>query len=159
MKRIATIFFFCLATVFISCEESLTPNPPTFYKIITGNTKKTWKLTALKWTGEGKDDITYPVSNCYKDDRYIFYANAENLYEITGGTIKCSSDESATLVSDTWSMVNATATLTIILPLFSDNPLPFIVQKITSKEMTLQIYIDQDNTYSYVVTMQSVSEE
>ncbi|HZX75184.1 MAG TPA: hypothetical protein VFE57_12230, partial [Cyclobacteriaceae bacterium] len=156
MKRIITIFFICMMTIFVSCEESVTPNPPTFYKIITGNNKKTWKLTALKWTGEGQDDIKYTLGNCYKDDLYIFYANTEKLYEVTGGTIKCSSDETATLVSDTWSMVNATATLTVVIPIFSDNPLPFFVQKVTSKEMTLQIYLDQDNKYSYVVTMQSV---
>lgn len=160
MKGIATIFSIFLVAMLASCEESITPNPPTFYKIITGNnTKKTWKITQLKWTGKGKDDITYSIGTCYKDDRYIFYANAENLYEVSGGTVKCSSDEGATLVSDTWSLVNATATLTVILPLFSDNPLPFFIQKVTSKEMTLRIYLDQDNQYSYVVTMESVSEE
>ena len=159
MKRIITLFFISLTAIFVSCEESFTPNPPTFYKIITGNNKKTWRLTALKWTGEDTDDISYSLSNCYKDDRYVFYANKENLYEINGGTVKCSSDENATLVSDRWSLTNATATLTIILPIFSDNPLPFFIQKVTSKEMTLQIYLDQENKYSYVATMQSVSEE
>jgi len=158
MQRVLILFL--LSLICLSCEESLTPNPPTFYKIITGdNLKKSWKITGLKWTGEGKDDIGYSLAPCYKDDRYVFYANTDNLYEVLGGTTKCSSDESATLVSDTWSLVNATATLTLVIPVFSDNPLPFFIQKITSKEMTLRIYLDQENKYSYVVTMESVSEE
>jgi hypothetical protein len=148
----------CLLVV-LSCSEDVEPNPLEYYKIITGKTKKTWKMTTIQWTGEGKDDITYSLNNCLRDDLYVFYANSERLYEVTNGATKCSSDESDTLVSDQWSFVNATATLTIIFPLLSDGALPFYVKKLTSKEMVIEIYVDQDSKYSYKMTMQSVSEE
>jgi len=154
--KISAIFFLLS---FVSCSEDPKPVVEDFYKIITGQTKKTWKVTGIKWTGDGKDDINYSLSSCYKDDLYTFYANEERLYEVSNGATKCSDSEPDQLVSDEWAFVNATSILTIIFPLLSDNSLPFFVRKVTSKEMTIEIYIDQDNTYSYIATFQSVSEE
>lgn len=154
--KISAVFF--LFSI-ISCSEEPKPVVEEFYKIITGKTKKTWKVTGIKWTGDGKSDINYDLSSCYKDDLYTFYANEERLYEVSNGPTKCDSAEPDQLVSDEWAFVNATSTLTIIFPLLSSNSLPFFVRKVTSKEMTIEIYIDQDNTYSYIATLQSVSEE
>jgi hypothetical protein len=156
MRRIAIASLFLLL---VACSEDVKVIKPAYSKVFTGNTKKSWKITGLKWTGEGKDDISYSLRPCEKDDLYTFYANNEKLYEVSNGAIKCSSDEADLLVSDVWSFINATSTLTAIFPLLSDSALPFFVRKITSKEMTLEIYIDQDNKYSYQITMQSVSEE
>ena len=159
MRKIAKpLFLLSIILVLLSCSENPQPVTPEFYKIITGKTKKTWKVTTIQWTGEGKSDITYSLNSCLKDDLYVFYANEERLYEVTNGASKCSSDEADTIISDVWSFVNATSTLTIIMPLLSDSNLPFFVRKVTSKEMTLEIYIDQDSKYSYKITMQSVSE-
>ncbi len=142
-----------------ACSEDPEPIPTEFSKIITGTTKKTWKMVSIQWTGDGKDPITYGLNSCYRDDLYTFYANAERLYEVDNGPTKCSDEEPSQLVSDSWSFINATSTLNIIFPLLSDNVLPFYLKKVTSKEMTLEIYLDQDNKYSYKITMQSVSEQ
>jgi len=141
-----------------SCSEDPKPIVEDFYKTITGQTKKTWKLTAITWKGDGKDDIKYS-DPCFSDDRYTFYANEERLYEFSYGSIKCDAEEPEGMISDEWSFVNATSTLTIIFPLLSSNSLPFFVRKVTSKEMTIEIYLDQDNKYSYMATLQSISEE
>ena len=159
MKMLTKIITSLFLMVLVSCSEDPKPIVEEFYKAITGKTKKTWKITGIKWKGDGKDDINYSLSNCYKDDLYTFYANEERLYEVNNGPTKCSDSEPNQLVSDQWSFVNATSTLTIIFPLLSDNSLPFFVRKVTSKEMTIEIYIDQDNKYSYIATLQSVSEE
>ncbi len=159
MKTVSLLFLTTVILLFTGCSEDLEPVAPEYYHIFTGKNKKTWKISKLTWTGQGKSNVTLNFSSCYKDDSYVFYANKDNAYEVTGGSSKCSATESGTLVSDSWSFVNATATLNIIIPLFSDNSLPFYVIKATTSEMTLEIYLDQDNTYSYQVTMQSVSEE
>jgi len=159
MKTRLQIVTACLILLMGACSEDPKPIPTEFSKVITGNTKKTWKMTAIQWTGDGKDPINYSLSSCFKDDLYTFYANEERLYEVDNSPTKCGDDEPAQLVSDSWSFINATATLNIIFPLLSDNVLPFYLKKVTSKEMTLEIYLDQDNIYSYKITMQSVSEE
>jgi len=160
MKTVLKIVLLSLPLLFSACSEELVPDPPQYYHIFTGENKKTWKITKLVWTGVGKTDVNYTSQiSCYRDDSYIFHADKDNSYEIIGGSTKCSTDELSTLVSDQWSFVNATATLNIIMPLLSDSTLPFYVIKATSSEMTLEIYLDQDNQYSYQVTMQSVSTE
>ena len=159
MRLITKLSIVFSLLIFASCSEDPKPIVNEFYKIITGKTKKTWKVTGIKWTGDEKEDINYSLSSCYKDDLYTFYANEERLYEVSNGPSKCSDSEPDQLVSDSWSFVNATSTLTIVFPLLSDSSLPYFVRKVTSKEMTLEIYIDQDNTYSYAITLQSVSEE
>jgi hypothetical protein len=160
MNRIYKSLIVCLSfMIILSCSEEQQPQPLEYYKIITGKTKKTWKMSTIQWTGEGKDDINYSLNSCLRDDLYVFYANTERLYEVTNGASKCASDEPDTIISDEWSFVNATATLTIIFPLLSDNSLPFYVEKVTAKEMVLQIYVDDESKYSYKITLQSVSEE
>ncbi|MBA4144304.1 MAG: hypothetical protein DI538_23755 [Azospira oryzae] len=160
MKTILKIVLLSLPVLFSACSEELKPNPPEYYRIFTGQNKKTWKITKLIWTGEGKTDVNYTSQiACYRDDSYVFHADKDNMYEVIGGSVKCSANEASALVSDKWSFVNATATLNIIMPLLSDNTLPFYVIKASSSEMTLEIYLDQDSQYSYQVTMQSVSTE
>jgi hypothetical protein len=141
------------------CSEEKEPEIPNYYNVFTGKTKKSWRVTGMKWTGDDKDDLTYSLGSCVRDDLYVFYANTERLYEVNAGSVKCSNDEPSQFVSDSWSFVNATSTLTIIFPLLSDNSLPFLMRKVTSKEMSMEIYFDQDKKYSYIITMQSVSEE
>jgi hypothetical protein len=160
MSKLILIIGVASVLLINGCSETTEPKPLDAHKILTGNTKKTWKLTTIKWTGESKDDITYGLPTCIKDDLYIFYATTERLYEVRNGASKCDSDEPDRIVNDEWAFVNATATLTIIMPLlYEDGSLPFYVKKLTSKEMVLEIYLDQDSKYSYILTMQSVSEE
>jgi hypothetical protein len=159
MNSFVKFFICCILLLAFSCSEDPEVSLPTSYKLITGNTKKSWKITTLEWTGDGKKGVTYSLPGCLKDDLYIFYNNSSRLYEVTNGSLKCDPTDQDKIVSDEWSFVNATATLNIIQPLFSDSSLPFYVKKLTAKEMVLEIYTDQDNKYSYKITMQSVSEE
>jgi len=150
---------FLFVLFLLSCSEENKIVKPEYSKIFSGNTKKTWKITGLKWTGENKEDVTFSI-RCFSDDRYTFYANAERLFEVSTGTLKCSSKHPENdFVSDSWSFVNATSTLSFVMPIFSNSPIPFFVRKVASKEMTIELYLDQDNKYSYIITMQSVSEE
>lgn len=158
-RRLILVYLCLLLMIMLGCSEEVVPKGPEYYRVFTGQNKKTWKITKLVWTGEGKSDVTINFSNCFKDDLYIFYADKDNQYEVIGGTNKCDTNESNLLVSNSWSFVNASATLSIIIPLFSNNSLPFIATKVSKSEMTLEIYLDQNNTYSYQITMQSVSEE
>jgi hypothetical protein len=82
--KIVTISFILLA----SCSEDVKPTPLEYNKIFSGKTKKTWKVASLKWKGDGKDDISYNLGSCDKDNLYTFYANAENLYEVSNGATK-----------------------------------------------------------------------
>ncbi len=99
-----------------ACSESKEPEPITFYQVFTGKTQKSWVVTGVTWTGEGQSDINYSLNACYADDEYIFYANADRRYQVTNGSRKCDSTEPDILVDDSWSFVNATATLTIAAP-------------------------------------------
>jgi hypothetical protein len=62
-------------------------------------------------------------------------------------------------MTDTWSFNNATATLTIILPIFSSNRLPFIVRKLDEDDLTLEIFFDQEGTASYRIYFELTDEE
>jgi hypothetical protein len=159
-KKISLSLLVCFSfMIIVSCTEDPQTIPLESYRLITGKTKKTWQLTSLQWTGDEKDDITYGLPNCIRDDVYVFYANYERLYEVRNGASKCKEEEADVVVSDQWSFVNAKSKLTIIFPLLAEGSLPFYVKKLTSKEMVIEIYLDQDSKYSYKMTLQSVSEE
>ncbi len=142
-----------------ACSESKEPEPITFYQVFTGKTQKSWVVTGVTWTGEGQSDINYSLNACYADDEYIFYANADRRYQVTNGSRKCDSTEPDILVDDSWSFVNATATLTIAFPLLADGPLPFYVRSVNDSKMELEIFIDQDNKYSYRIELKAEGAE
>ena len=161
MKKVTIYFLFSAILGIASCEEEITPNPPDYYHLITGNTKKTWKITKLEWAKGGIPDAVSDLESCDRDNLYTFYSNSDRLFEVNYGNNKCFPSDEGTILTDQWSLVNATATLSIPIPIyvFPINALPFFIKKATKKEMSLVIYIDQDNLYSYTITMQSVSEE
>lgn len=159
MKRIIQLTgFYIVVLLFAACSEDVEPKPLTYSKVFTGTSQKTWVVSAIQWTGEGESDINYSLQACIADDQYVFYANADRQYQVTNGSRKCASDEADVLLDDTWSFVNATATLTIVLPFLSDSRLPFFVRSVTDTEMELEIFIDQDNRYSYRITLSTVDE-
>lgn len=116
-------------------------------------------MTSLQWTGDGKNTLNFSVASCIRDNLYIFYANEERLYEVDNGSSKCNSNEAQALISDVWSLNSATSTLTIIFPLLSDNALPFTLRSLKSNELVFDIYLDNEEKYTYKITMTSVSEE
>jgi len=139
------------------CHESLEPTPYVFTKYFTGENSKTWAMTFVEETEGGKVIDRFPVE-CTQDDKYIFYATSDRLYEVHSGATKCYKDEPATL-TDTWSFTNASATLTIILPVFSSQRLPFIVRKVDENDLTLEFFLDQEGTTSYRIYFELKDEE
>jgi hypothetical protein len=141
-----------------SCSEEVKPTPYTYTQIFSGKTSKTWVFTSLVLWQEGKPDINYTLPNCIRDDRYIFYANAEKTYEVTNGPSKCASEEPDVIVTDTWAFINAGATLTITIPFLADFSLPYIVREIDKNDMLLEIFIDFEGTQSYRIGFESIEE-
>lgn len=139
------------------CREDLEPTPYTYTQLFTGKNSKTWAMTFVEETEGGKVIDRFPIQ-CAEDDDYIFYATSDRLYEVKSGSAKCFEDEPATM-TDTWSFNNATATLTIILPVLSAQQLPFIVRKVDEDDLTLEIFFDQEGTASYRIYFELTDEE
>ena len=158
MKRI--ILLILLATSGFSCSEKTDPQPYTYSKVFTGETKKTWKVTFLEETLNGEIVDTFTVG-CGTDDEYIFYNNSEHTFEVITGNNKCdTAPEEPDTIKDTWTFSNASATLTMILPFFtSDQSLPMIVRKVKGDKMELEIFLDEKNTSSYRVHFDAIDEE
>ena len=139
----------------LSCSETLEPKPNEFAKIFSSETSKTWLIRSIQLREEGKSTQTFGLPPCLGDDEYIFYANLEKTFEVSNGSSKCNADEPDVLVSDSWEFSNANATMKIILPLFSDNKLPFFVRSVDDKEMELEIFLDEKNTSSYRINFKA----
>ena len=142
--------------ILVSCSEEVIPTPYEYTKIFTGETSKTWKLKFLEQTLDGDVEETFNVS-CGSDDQYVFYANSERAYKVTTGTKKCDVDESD-VIDDSWSFNNASATLTMILPFFTTSSLPFIVREAKKNKLELEFFLDEENTKSYRIHLESVKE-
>ncbi|MEO5978104.1 MAG: hypothetical protein ABIS36_26565 [Chryseolinea sp.] len=145
-----------LISVF-SCEEELKPMPFTFTKFFTGATSKTWKVSFFEETLNGTVTDNF-LPGCIADDQFKFYANAEHLYETTSGTNKCFEDE-AGLTSSSWSYTTNNATLIMLLPIFSSDPLPFFVRKVNKDDLQIEIFLDDKNTASYRIHLKVIDEE
>src|SRR4051812_22917334 len=87
----------------LSCSEEVKPTPFTYTHVFTGQNSKTWSLDKVLLKKTGQDDQQITLSSCEKDDRYIFYANGERLFEVDNGRTSCDATEEQTLVSYTWS--------------------------------------------------------
>lgn len=135
------------ALILSGCHERLEPTPYQYSHYFTGKKSKTWVMSYAEATKDGEVADRFPI-DCTKDDEYVFYATSDRLYEVKSGTVKCF-DQEPDSMTDTWSFTNATATLTILLPILSDQPLPFIVRKVDDNDLTLEIFLDQEGTESY----------
>jgi hypothetical protein len=138
------------------CTKEVTPTPYPYTKVFTGVHSKTWKLKFLEQTLNGAVEETFNIA-CSSDDEYTFYANFERAYKSSAGANKCDPRD-ANVIDDTWGFDNASATLTMILPFFRESSLPFIVREAKKNNMVLEIFIDQKNTESYRIHLESTSE-
>jgi hypothetical protein len=150
------LFSTCLIAA-VGCSEEFTPTPYAYSKIFTGENNKTWKITLIEETLDGSVVDKF-LPSCLTDDRYIFYANPERSLEAISGSRKCFDGE-ADVTTDTWSFSNATATLTMILPILSDSSLPFIVREAEDDDMEVEIFFDETNTGSYRIHFEAIDEE
>ena len=140
----------------ISCSEDLKPTPYVYTKVFTGENSKTWKIKFFEQTLNGEINDTFSV-NCSSDDLYTFYANSERTLQIKTGSKKCSSTE-ASVITDSWSFNNGSATLIMILPVLADFSLPMIVKEAGKNKMVLEIFLDAANTESYRIHFESTNE-
>jgi len=158
MKKLSNLFIVSISVLtVISCSEELKPTPYTYTKIFTGENNKTWKIKLFEETLNG-EVIDKFLPSCASDDKFKFYANTEHLFEAVSGSRKCAEDE-PDVTSDSWSFSNANATLTMVLPIFADNSLPFFVREADEDDMKVEIFLDETNTASYRIHFEKVDEE
>jgi len=158
MRSLSKLFIIILSVLIVnSCSEELNPTPYTYTKIFTGENNKTWKIKLFEETLEG-EIIDKLLPTCVSDDKFIFYANSEHSFDAVSGSKKCAEDE-PDVTTNTWSFSNATATLTMVLPILSDNALPYIVREADAGDMEVEIFFDETNTASYRIHFEAIDEE
>jgi hypothetical protein len=156
MKAKSYIVIGCLLGL-LACSETVTVVPFTYPEVFTGKTSRSWTIRNYQLLRDGKGTLTGGLSSCESDNTYTFYNTPERTYQITDGSKKCNASDPNVLVDSSWSFINSTATLTIVMPLFSESPLPFIVKEVDDTKMVLDIYLD-DSRY-FRLNLKSVSSD
>lgn len=160
MRFAAHIFLGIICFWLIGCSETKEPTPYTYTQIFTGKTSKTWKIDRVLFRESGKTDAPLSLSSCVRDDLYIFYANTEKKFDVQNGTIACSDDTDNLLISYKWEFNQASASLSMVMPhLFGPYFIPFTVKEAKSDKMTLEIFLDEAATISYLFEFKRVSED
>jgi hypothetical protein len=153
MRHLLLQILFVWGGVFLlaGCSEKLDPQPATYSKMLTGETSKSWRLTTLQILEKATivESIPLPANNCVGDDLYVFFAGTEKRFQVTEGTRKCSPTDPDLIIENNWSLTNANATLSFVVPLLADFPLPFILKKMTTTELSVEIYLEDDDDTSY----------
>jgi hypothetical protein len=149
MKLTRYITIAGIFSLLLSCSEPLKVVPITYSQIFSGKTKKTWTIRSIQSIENGKGTQTFSLDACVYDDQYVFYNDFGKTFQVLGGSNKCNDSDADVLVDNNWSFVNATATLTMIVPILSDQPLPFTVKEVDATKMTVDIYIDDAKTSAY----------
>lgn len=149
MKKSAQyILITAVATLILSCSQGVDPTPLDYTKIISGEVSKTWKLRSISFRNAGDPD--WKLSDpCWADDDYTFYRDAERKYEFKSGSVKCDATEQKVTITDTWAFINANSTLFFVMPLLSENALPFTVVDIDKNDLTLEFFFNDAGTQSY----------
>jgi len=142
----------------LSCSEDVNPTPYNYTKVFTGENSKTWRITHFEQTLNGKV-VNRFSAECVGDDRYIFYANVDRKFEARNGSKKCYNPPEPSVIEDSWSFNNASATLNIVISFLADFSLPYIVREAEKEDMVLEIFLDQENTQSYRIHFDLVDED
>ncbi len=154
MRIYALLVAVLLTGLFSGCTEEKEPEPFTYSQLLTGTTSKTWRMTGVRYLENGESQpINAP---CAYDDQYIFHNDGLNTFEYRAGSSgKCNSDEPDS-VQDSWSLVNATASLTFAIPLLTGNiTYPFIIRSLTENTLTVEIFFEGDQaSYRFIFTAQ-----
>jgi hypothetical protein len=143
----------------LACSEPVEVEPLTYSEIITGETKRAWSIRSLQLVRPGKADITYRILDCEVDDLYVFYNNPEKTFQVLIGQVCNEGDPQ--IAESSWSFVNATSTLTMLIPLLTDPPyglVPFVLKEIDDQKMVLDVYLDDQGT-AYRINFQIASLE
>ena len=142
------------------CSEKIEPKPPTYSQILTGTEKKSWKVVTFQVIDDGVASPVTPIAQsgipgCITDDLCTFYADAEHTFEASEGATKCNPTDPDVYVTDTWTLVNANATLDFYLPVL-DGKYPWIIKNLTDQTLTIEYYFPDINA-SYRFTLNSTT--
>lgn len=142
------------------CSEKIEPKPITYSQLLTGTEKKAWRMVSVIINDAGQSSGVIPVSDlnilpCIADDLCTFYANPEHTFEASEGATKCDPKDPDIYVTDTWSLVNANATLEFFLPVLGGK-YPWTIKNLTDKVLTVEYYFGDINA-SYRFTFNSVT--
>ncbi|MFY0687970.1 MAG: hypothetical protein JXQ90_12440 [Cyclobacteriaceae bacterium] len=127
--------------VMLGCTEERIPEPYTFSSAISGDEYKVWQVSYYTFREEGKADQTYGLQACDYDDQYYFYANDSRTYEIHSNILACG-DEDDIFVESTWAVINARATLEIIVPFLSSEKIPWTIEDLDEKDFEISFYLN-----------------
>lgn len=142
------------------CSQKIEPVIPTYSQLLTGTEKKTWKMVTVQIIDDGNASSVIPVNQlgvnpCILDDLLTFYANAEHKFEASQNTLKCYTSAPDIYVTDTWTLVNANATLEFYLPLLN-GVYPWKIKNLTAQVLTIEYYFSDINA-SYRFTFNPVT--
>jgi hypothetical protein len=142
------------------CSEKIEPKLPTYSQLLTGTDKKSWKMVSLQIIDDGNGSSVIPVSQsginpCVTDDLLTFYANADRKFEASEGATKCNPADPDIYVTDTWTLVNANATVEFYLPILN-GVYPWTIKNLTAQVLTIEYYFNDINA-SYRFTFNSVT--
>ncbi len=152
--RIGILPVLCL-WLFGGCSERIEPKPLTYTQLLTGTSKKSWRLVSIIEIDEGRSSgvntpAQYGIPPCFADDLYTFYANDERRFEIGEGATKCNPADPDIFYTGNWSFVNANASLEFLFPVFAGVPVPYIVKTLTDNVLTIEFYgTDVDLSFRY----------
>ncbi len=141
------------------CSEKIEPKPVTYSQLLTGTDKKSWKMVSYQVFDSGKGSGVIPAQSsldpCIADDVYTFYADSERKLEVSEGATKCNVQDPDIFVTDTWTLVNANASLEFYLEILGGK-YPWTIKTLTDRALTIQYYFD-DIDASYQFTFNPVS--
>jgi hypothetical protein len=143
------------------CREDVNPTPATYSQLLTGTESKSWRLTTIRVIDDGQDsgpiNVQQAFDNCIADDLYVFFANDVRTFEVHEGATKCNPNDPDVFVENTWSLVNATATLTFVMPLLTmSSAIPFTIKNLTENSLTVEYYFSDINlSYRFTFTAQA----
>lgn len=166
MKTFLRTLFVPLAIIglFDGCTEPVEPTPVTYSQLLTGTTKKSWRLVSFQeiddGVASGVTNISLILPPCEADDLYTFYANEERKFEYSNGASKCAASEPDVYLEDSWALINSNATIEMVIPVLTAQKLPYIVKNLTANSMTVELYfqnLGDDLNASYRFTFNSTT--
>jgi hypothetical protein len=146
---------------FGGCTEEVKPIAYTYSQLLTGKESKSWRLTTIRIIDDGEDsgpiNVRQEFNPCIADDLYVFTNNDVKTFEVREGASKCRPEDPDVYVEDTWSVVNATATVSFVLPLLTDQfALPFIIRNLSETTLTVEYFFEDINlSYRFTFTAQN----
>jgi hypothetical protein len=146
MKLNTTSSVLLVLLLSIACTEEVKVTPFSYPQMFAGDEYKGWSLRNVQLLQSGKGTQTFKLDQCTLDDIYIFYNNSERSYAVYEGATKCNPGDPSAIVYSNWSFVNSTATLTMVMPLLSSEPIPFILKEVDGAKMVIDIYFDENKS-------------